>query len=164
MLTFLVFPVFDDAERVLLFLKAFSNPSHWASAPDRGQGSLIVGWAGMIFLSCLLAFSVNLSTFLVIGRTSPVSYQVTIDMLDTLLRLWTVSGAARLPVLYRWRRMPKASAQGVCIASSQARAMKKYNTRVSHSRPNCKIVLAVLAASDGCWATRVLPANLTPYQ
>lgn len=33
-------------------------------------------WVGMVFLSCLLAFLVNLSTFLVIGRTSPVSYQV----------------------------------------------------------------------------------------
>lgn len=32
-----------------------------------------------IALSCVLAYCVNLSTYLVIGRTSPVSYQVLID-------------------------------------------------------------------------------------
>lgn len=31
---------------------------------------------GFILLSCLIAVSVNFSTFLVIGKTSPVTYQV----------------------------------------------------------------------------------------
>lgn len=31
---------------------------------------------GFIILSCLIAVSVNFSTFLVIGKTSPVTYQV----------------------------------------------------------------------------------------
>jgi hypothetical protein len=36
-----------------------------------------VGAVLSIGLSCLLAYCVNLSTYLVIGHTSPVSYQVT---------------------------------------------------------------------------------------
>ncbi|KAI7991048.1 UDP-xylose transporter 3 [Camellia lanceoleosa] len=35
-----------------------------------------VGQIGFIILSCLIAVSVNFSTFLVIGKTSPVTYQV----------------------------------------------------------------------------------------
>nr|GMD15889.1 UDP-xylose transporter 1 [Ipomoea batatas] len=35
-----------------------------------------VGQIGFIALSCLIAVSVNFSTFLVIGKTSPVTYQV----------------------------------------------------------------------------------------
>ena len=33
-------------------------------------------WQGFIVLSCVIAVSVNFSTFLVIGTTSPVTYQV----------------------------------------------------------------------------------------
>lgn len=44
-----------------------------AAAASGGAGLF---WGGAVLLSCLLAFLVNLSTFLVIGRTSPVSYQV----------------------------------------------------------------------------------------
>lgn len=34
------------------------------------------GLLASVLLSCLLAYGVNLSTYLVIGHTSPVSYQV----------------------------------------------------------------------------------------
>lgn len=36
----------------------------------------IYGLQGFIILSCVIAVSVNFSTFLVIGKTSPVTYQV----------------------------------------------------------------------------------------
>lgn len=38
--------------------------------------NLVVYMQGFITLSCLIAVSVNFSTFLVIGKTSPVTYQV----------------------------------------------------------------------------------------
>lgn len=47
-----------------------------AGTAEGEAGMASVFWAGMVLLSCLLAFLVNLSTFLVIGKTSPVSYQV----------------------------------------------------------------------------------------
>ena len=42
---------------------------------DNGE-SCFVSMQGFITLSCLIAVSVNFSTFLVIGKTSPVTYQV----------------------------------------------------------------------------------------
>lgn len=72
-LTLLVSPFFDETERVLILcLKALANPSYWTE---------VVDWAGIVVLSCLLAFLVNLSSFLVIGRTSPVSFQVKLNTL-----------------------------------------------------------------------------------
>eukprot|EP00903_Cladosiphon_okamuranus_P010526 g9956.t1 len=101
-LILLVSPFFDETGELLaIIVRAFSRarPSHWqptaqvegagveaaaaaavteeADAAGEGEeGSATLFWAGMVLLSCLLAFLVNLSTFLVIGKTSPVSYQV----------------------------------------------------------------------------------------
>ncbi|CAM9868979.1 unnamed protein product [Ectocarpus sp. 6 AP-2014] len=85
----MVAPFFDDTgELVAMMIRTFSaaEPPLWLhSTPANGSGTTAGSgqtagagafWVGMVFLSCLLAFLVNLSTFLVIGRTSPVSYQV----------------------------------------------------------------------------------------
>ncbi|CAN0464253.1 unnamed protein product, partial [Ectocarpus sp. 12 AP-2014] len=88
-LILMVAPFFDDTgELFAMMIRTFSaaEPPLWLhSTPANGSGTTAesgqtagvgVFWVGMVFLSCLLAFLVNLSTFLVIGRTSPVSYQV----------------------------------------------------------------------------------------
>ncbi|CAM9401263.1 unnamed protein product, partial [Laminaria digitata] len=78
-LIFLVSPVFDDIEALLGMLKNAAGSLRWSGTPAEGEEEGAEGllfWGGMVLLSCLLAFLVNLSTFLVIGRTSPVSYQV----------------------------------------------------------------------------------------
>ena len=69
-------PVFDDTEALLGMLKNAAGSLRLSDPPAAGGGKEELFWVGMVFLSCLLAFSVNLSTFLVIERTSPVSYQV----------------------------------------------------------------------------------------
>lgn len=102
LLILVVSPFFDDTGDILAMIgRAFFSgapSSHWLrTAQDEGaevaataaagvNGSAAEGeaaggagsvfWAGVALLSCLLAFLVNLSTFLVIGKTSPVSYQV----------------------------------------------------------------------------------------
>merc|ERR550519_420847 len=43
-------------------------------ASGLSPGQLAV--SGVLFLSCILAFCVNLSIFLVVGATSPISYNV----------------------------------------------------------------------------------------
>lgn len=105
-LILLVSPLFDDTPELLsVVFRSFSGASPasgWlhadqvdgggvegaeAAAVVAGEEEVVIEvegdgkagamfWAGMVLLSCLLAFLVNLSTFLVIGRTSPVSYQV----------------------------------------------------------------------------------------
>eukprot|EP00752_Nemacystus_decipiens_P017783 g15944.t1 len=94
-LILVVSPLFDDTGDLLaMMVRAFSGvqPSRWLHpSQGEGDGAAAAGvpgatdgeagvtslfWAGMVPLSCLLAFLVNLSTFLVIGKTSPVSYQV----------------------------------------------------------------------------------------
>lgn len=75
-LILLVSPVFDDAEALFRMLKNAVVSLHRSGPLGEGGGAEELFWVGMVFLSCLLAFSVNLSTFLVIGKTSPVSYQV----------------------------------------------------------------------------------------
>ncbi|CAN0292518.1 unnamed protein product, partial [Ectocarpus sp. 4 AP-2014] len=62
-----------QAAVLILMVAPFFDDTGELSGQTAGAG---VFWVGMVFLSCLLAFLVNLSTFLVIGRTSPVSYQV----------------------------------------------------------------------------------------
>lgn len=84
-------PFFDDTgDLFAMVVRAFQGAVHSAQgeeagatgsagvpgAADGGAGVTSLFWAGMVLLSCLLAFLVNLSTFLVIGKTSPVSYQV----------------------------------------------------------------------------------------
>jgi solute carrier family 35, member E3 len=53
-------------------------------------------------LSCLISVSVNFSTFLVIGKTSPVTYQV-LGHLKTCLVL--TFGYALLHDPFRWRNI-----------------------------------------------------------
>lgn len=98
-LILVVSPFFDDTGDLLaMMVRAFTGVQLSHSAHGEGAGSPsspaaaagVLGvaegeagatslfWAGMVLLSCLLAFLVNLSTFLVIGKTSPVSYQVRI--------------------------------------------------------------------------------------
>ena len=80
-LILLASPVFDDTEAILGILKNTAGSLRRSGSPlsdveeEMSEGFF---WVGMVLLSCLLAFLVNLSTFLVIGRTSPVSYQVTV--------------------------------------------------------------------------------------
>lgn len=86
-----VSPFFDDTVGLLAMVCSMAQPSRWlrCTLPDEGDGVAAAAvtaarveatssmlWAGVVFLSCLLAFLVNLSTFLVIERTSPISYQV----------------------------------------------------------------------------------------
>lgn len=75
-LILLVSPVFDDAEALLSMLKNAVGSLRRSGPLGEGGGAEELLWVGMVFVSCLLAFLVNLSTFLVIGKTSPVSYQV----------------------------------------------------------------------------------------
>uniref|UniRef100_A0A7N0ZV72 Sugar phosphate transporter domain-containing protein n=1 Tax=Kalanchoe fedtschenkoi TaxID=63787 RepID=A0A7N0ZV72_KALFE len=55
-----------------------------------------------IILSCLISVSVNFSTFLVIGKTSPVTYQV-LGHLKTCLVL--TFGYVLLPNPFNWRNI-----------------------------------------------------------
>lgn len=57
---------------------------------------------GFIVLSCLISISVNFSTFLVIGKTSPVTYQV-LGHLKTCLVL--AFGYALLRDPFNWRNI-----------------------------------------------------------
>ncbi|CAM9909576.1 unnamed protein product, partial [Ectocarpus fasciculatus] len=88
-LILVVAPFFDDTGGIVAMmirtLSAAEPPLWLHSTLPNGSGTPAgsvqtagaeMFWVGMVFLSCLLAFLVNLSTFLVIGRTSPVSYQV----------------------------------------------------------------------------------------
>lgn len=73
-------PVFDDTEALLGMLKNAARSLRRSGPPADEEEAEGLFSVGLVFLSCLLAFLVNLSTFLVIGRTSPVSYQVTVRM------------------------------------------------------------------------------------
>lgn len=48
----------------------------WYQLFDLNSNAACVYWQAFIVLSCSIAVSVNFSTFLVIGTTSPVTYQV----------------------------------------------------------------------------------------
>lgn len=86
LLVTLLSPMFDDTGALLLWL-AKCNTSMRAVVIGEGDAeagkpqpavpeSTILLVAMTVLFSCALAFFVNLSLFLVIGRTSPVSYQV----------------------------------------------------------------------------------------
>lgn len=77
-LVLLMSPLFDDTGVMLTWARAaYATPEIEA---EDDEVELIspetAAVATTVLLSCFLAFLVNLSLFLVIGRTSPVSYQV----------------------------------------------------------------------------------------
>jgi solute carrier family 35, member E3 len=78
-------------------------------------------------LSCLISVSVNFSTFLVIGKTSPVTYQV-LGHLKTCLVL--TFGYVLLHDPFRWRNI-----LGILIAVIGMVLYSYFCTRESQQKP-----------------------------
>lgn len=118
---------------------------------------------GFIVLSCLISISVNFSTFLVIGKTSPVTYQV-LGHLKTCLVLGFGYSLLRDP--FSWRNI-----FGIMVAMVGMILYSYYCTQENQAKGEeastqnqvSDILYALLICRFFCFFVLEFPYHAMPY-